>query len=82
MRINLKEDLKCLAMHTALTNVHGLKLRIRLCIERSFACSASARLKKKLPQVEKPEFLSTEAIKNAGVLSHGKTQSALDWLIG
>lgn len=41
-----------------------------------------SEIEKKLPQVEKPELLSAEAIKNAGVLSRGKTQPALDWLIG
>lgn len=64
------------------------KWGITLCIERSFACSASARSKKKLPQVEKPELLSAEARKiffydkNAGVLPHAKTQSVLKQLIG
>lgn len=63
------------------------KWGITLCIERSFACSASARSKKKLPQVEKPELLSAEARKiffydkNAGVLPHAKTQSVLKQLI-
>lgn len=76
VRINLKDHLlKCLAMQIYLTDMHRLKYenlkttlqycRIRLCFQRSFACSASARRKarQKLPQVGKPKMLSAEARK-------------------